>query len=167
MSIGSIPQRGLNALTTLGVGRMSAASNLPQRVTYPSFTLTAYTKAAKRRAKLSRLRGALAEWLRSGLQSRLHRFDSGRRLSESPAQEGFSAAWVAIEGEACPECVPAKPVEPVPLILETGAPATLGRVYESRHSKTHNPSVRRSQVRVLPGPLREAKCHSHSGRIAT
>jgi hypothetical protein len=27
--------------------------------------------------------GALAEWLRSGLQSRLHRFDSGRRLSQS------------------------------------------------------------------------------------
>ena len=26
------------------------------------------------------LRGALAEWLRNGLQSRLHRFDSGRRL---------------------------------------------------------------------------------------
>src|SRR4051812_25071563 len=26
-------------------------------------------------------RGALAEWLRSGLQSRLHRFDSGRRLT--------------------------------------------------------------------------------------
>jgi hypothetical protein len=25
--------------------------------------------------------GALAEWLRSGLQSRLHRFDSGRRLA--------------------------------------------------------------------------------------
>jgi hypothetical protein len=25
--------------------------------------------------------GALAEWLRSGLQSRLHRFDSGGRLS--------------------------------------------------------------------------------------
>src|SRR5206468_4594106 len=25
--------------------------------------------------------GAVAEWLRSGLQSRLHRFDSGRRLS--------------------------------------------------------------------------------------
>ncbi len=24
--------------------------------------------------------GAVAEWLRSGLQSRLHRFDSGRRL---------------------------------------------------------------------------------------
>ena len=29
-------------------------------------------------------RGALAEWLRSGLQSRLHRFDSGRRLSTKP-----------------------------------------------------------------------------------
>ena len=27
--------------------------------------------------------GALAEWLRSGLQSRLHRFDSGRRLRQS------------------------------------------------------------------------------------
>jgi decaprenylphospho-beta-D-erythro-pentofuranosid-2-ulose 2-reductase len=27
------------------------------------------------------LRGDVAEWLRSGLQSRLHRFDSGRRLS--------------------------------------------------------------------------------------
>jgi hypothetical protein len=25
--------------------------------------------------------GDVAEWLRSGLQSRLHRFDSGRRLS--------------------------------------------------------------------------------------
>src|SRR3954468_21176658 len=25
--------------------------------------------------------GAVAEWLRSGLQSRVHRFDSGRRLS--------------------------------------------------------------------------------------
>jgi hypothetical protein len=24
--------------------------------------------------------GAVAEWLRSGLQSRVHRFDSGRRL---------------------------------------------------------------------------------------
>ncbi len=29
--------------------------------------------------------GALAEWLRSGLQSRLHRFDSGRRLYETSA----------------------------------------------------------------------------------
>ena len=28
--------------------------------------------------------GALAEWLRSGLQSRLHRFDSGRRLFALP-----------------------------------------------------------------------------------
>jgi hypothetical protein len=26
--------------------------------------------------------GDVAEWLRSGLQSRLHRFDSGRRLLE-------------------------------------------------------------------------------------
>jgi hypothetical protein len=28
------------------------------------------------------LLGDVAEWLRSGLQSRLHRFDSGRRLSQ-------------------------------------------------------------------------------------
>ena len=31
-------------------------------------------------ANLAPLLGAVAEWLRSGLQSRLHRFDSGRRL---------------------------------------------------------------------------------------
>jgi hypothetical protein len=43
-----------------------------------------YARIWLRRAK----RGALAEWLRSGLQSRLHRFDSGRRLRESPAPAG-------------------------------------------------------------------------------
>src|SRR3954468_6189702 len=32
--------------------------------------------------------GAVAEWLRSGLQSRLHRFDSGRRLA---LQSGVAA----------------------------------------------------------------------------
>jgi hypothetical protein len=32
---------------------------------------------------LSRPNGDVAEWLRSGLQSRLHRFDSGRRLTAS------------------------------------------------------------------------------------
>jgi hypothetical protein len=31
-------------------------------------------------ATLAALLGAVAEWLRSGLQSRLHQFDSGRRL---------------------------------------------------------------------------------------
>ena len=39
-------------------------------------------------------RGALAEWLRSGLQSRLHRFDSGRRLSLEPQ----SQAWQRSHG---------------------------------------------------------------------
>jgi hypothetical protein len=87
---------------------MSAASNLPPRVTYPSFTLTAYTKAVKRRAKLSRLRGALAEWLRSGLQSRLHRFDSGRRLSENRSSKRFSEG-VAVElRKVCPEYRPGR-----------------------------------------------------------
>ena len=32
---------------------------------------------------MSGILGDVAEWLRSGLQSRLHRFDSGRRLSAS------------------------------------------------------------------------------------
>jgi hypothetical protein len=32
--------------------------------------------------------GDVAEWLRSGLQSRLHRFDSGRRLYASSLQIG-------------------------------------------------------------------------------
>jgi hypothetical protein len=36
--------------------------------------------------------GDVAEWLRSGLQSRLHRFDSGRRLDEKDLQNSaFSA----------------------------------------------------------------------------
>ena len=33
---------------------------------------------------LNGVRGELAEWLRSGLQIRLHRFDSGTRLHPSP-----------------------------------------------------------------------------------
>jgi hypothetical protein len=37
-----------------------------------------------------RLPGDVAEWLRSGLQSRLHRFDSGRRLHKNPANAGTS-----------------------------------------------------------------------------
>src|SRR3954452_1712991 len=34
--------------------------------------------------------GDVAEWLRSGLQSRLHRFDSGRRLGLLPQSHGFA-----------------------------------------------------------------------------
>jgi hypothetical protein len=39
--------------------------------------------------------GAVAEWLRSGLQSRLHRFDSGRRLELVRAKwrPGTAATW--------------------------------------------------------------------------
>ena len=36
--------------------------------------------ASIRGTTLPVLLGAVAEWLRSGLQSRVHRFDSGRRL---------------------------------------------------------------------------------------
>jgi hypothetical protein len=39
---------------------------------------------------LALLPGDVAEWLRSGLQSRLHRFDSGRRLHAKYLQKrGF------------------------------------------------------------------------------
>ena len=34
--------------------------------------------------------GAVAEWLGRGLQSLVHRFESGRRLEKSPAIRGFS-----------------------------------------------------------------------------
>src|SRR4051812_30038220 len=40
------------------------------------------------------LPGAVAEWLRSGLQSRVHRFDSGRRLSVR-AVDAPARRWVA------------------------------------------------------------------------
>src|SRR3954469_18283753 len=39
------------------------------------------------------LPGAVAEWLRSGLQSRVHRFDSGRRLSVR-AVDAPARRWV-------------------------------------------------------------------------
>ncbi len=39
--------------------------------------------------------GALAEWLRSGLQSRLHRFDSGRRLRLKQAINGMGKPYSA------------------------------------------------------------------------
>ena len=42
-------------------------------------------RPAPSRAATLRTRGDVAEWLRSGLQSRLHRFDSGRRLSDERA----------------------------------------------------------------------------------
>ena len=38
----------------------------------------------------------MAEWLRSGLQSRLHRFDSGRRLLRKPCKDSrktLGKAW--------------------------------------------------------------------------
>jgi hypothetical protein len=65
--------------------------------------------------------GALAEWLRSGLQSRLHRFDSGRRLfsvphyfrsagaDEKPAdllepENQISTPWGDSDHGACEKC---------------------------------------------------------------
>jgi hypothetical protein len=48
----------------------------------------------------------MAEWLRSGLQSRLHRFDSGWRLSQIPANARVSGSTGTLESKACPEYVP-------------------------------------------------------------
>jgi hypothetical protein len=45
--------------------------------------------------------GALAEWLRS-----VHRFDSGRRLSELAANQHFASDSGTAKPKACPEYVP-------------------------------------------------------------
>src|SRR4051812_42236594 len=42
-------------------------------------------------------RGDVAEWLRSGLQSRVHRFDSGRRLLNKAGVAGVSSG----RGSSC------------------------------------------------------------------
>jgi hypothetical protein len=48
------------------------------------------TQRPRRPDTLGELPGDVAEWLRSGLQSRLHRFDSGRRLYANSLQiSGF------------------------------------------------------------------------------
>jgi hypothetical protein len=56
--------------------------------------------------------GELAEWLRSGLQIRAHRFDSGTRLQDQrhdPApvvilgEPGFDPAWIFLALEDCNE----------------------------------------------------------------
>jgi hypothetical protein len=46
--------------------------------------------------------GAVAEWLRSGLQSRVHRFDSGRRLSIGVARGRRDAPRTSRTGRARP-----------------------------------------------------------------
>ena len=47
--------------------------------------------------------GALAEWLRSGLQSRLRRFDSGRRLRLGQAIQALLCAFGARPSTAVPQ----------------------------------------------------------------
>ena len=42
--------------------------------------------------RVAALNGAVAEWLRSGLQSRLHRFDSGPRLQTPQLMRGSKNA---------------------------------------------------------------------------
>src|SRR4051795_12684882 len=52
-----------------------------------------------RASTLRSLSGAVAEWLRSGLQSRAHRFDSGRRLSFAPFTRERPAPRTAARAE--------------------------------------------------------------------
>ena len=54
---------------------------LPAEITQQLEALAAAPRLKEPRAPVPLApRGDVAEWLRSGLQSRLHRFDSGRRL---------------------------------------------------------------------------------------
>jgi hypothetical protein len=45
------------------------------------------------------LPGDVAEWLRSGLQSRLHRFDSGRRLWDTARLSAQNGSSTALNGD--------------------------------------------------------------------
>src|SRR5216684_5550426 len=57
--------------------------------------------------------GDVAEWLRSGLQSRLHRFDSGRRLRLLPRSHGFEGVCLRAKGRA-PDHSPASDLHNLP-----------------------------------------------------
>jgi hypothetical protein len=81
--------------------------------------------------------GALAEWLRSGLQSRLHRFDSGRRLDESPAKVGFSFS--------CRKTVPGRALLGIPkgsMSFPTSTTAWSARPTVATCSRTRLPTSR-------------------------
>src|SRR5271166_597523 len=52
-----------------------------------------------RHGRLLLLAGDVAEWLRSGLQSRLHRFDSGRRLCRKGLLRGAFGLSRLLRGE--------------------------------------------------------------------
>ena len=58
----------------------TAARSCATRSATPWFCATPTEPPARGRRRYPTSRGDVAEWLRSGLQSRLHRFDSGRRL---------------------------------------------------------------------------------------
>jgi hypothetical protein len=56
---------------------------------------------------LTVVRGDVAEWLRSGLQSRLHRFDSGRRLRSKPLlRRGFLLGRANLSPQRVPSVSP-------------------------------------------------------------
>ena len=83
--VGEPPQRGW--CPALGEARQvfltgpTAASKFPTRNASPG-PRRVFSFAA---GALENYPGAVAEWLRSGLQSRVHRFDSGPRLQFLPA----------------------------------------------------------------------------------
>jgi hypothetical protein len=81
---------------------------------------------------LTVVRGDVAEWLRSGLQSRLHRFDSGRRLTGEWLRRRDSLDWLPHQHlirDQLPDSIVAALRGALAAAAETDREARLDRVY--------------------------------------
>jgi hypothetical protein len=79
------PAPGEPVMATVPVPPAAAEQLAQEQVPHPAaLPGLALPEPAGRLTNLLPAPGAVAEWLRSGLQSRAHRFDSGRRLSRNP-----------------------------------------------------------------------------------
>src|SRR5437762_1777287 len=85
--------------------------------------------------------GAVAEWLRSGLQSRSHRFDSGRRLSTRASAPGLQVPAPALAGSVV--LLPHRVTE-----AAAGTPTGLLRVEQRFQRELARVRRRRAAVRV-------------------
>lgn len=56
--------------------------------------------------------GAVAEWLRNGLQNRLHRFNSGRRLQLNKTGEWWNGIHEGLKIPCLPRLVGSNPTSP-------------------------------------------------------
>lgn len=77
----------------------------PTKITVDAAASTSPTKitpSATRQSMLKYLYGTVAEWLRSGLQNRVHRFNSGRCLqTQSPSHSPTTALMLDILTNLC------------------------------------------------------------------